>query len=91
MITNELKKAVMAVLLEDIQRSNAEDGFCAPVSGWGDVRSHNLLRENGIKLETFAVMQHGRKVATIRRNYASRAVRLCYKELKPTIIWEAAA
>ena len=77
----------MSVLLEDIQRSNAKEGFCPPVSGWGDVRSQNLLREHGIRIEDYKVTQNGEKIATIRRKYASRKVRLTYKELKPTIEW----
>ena len=88
MVTNEIKKAVMEVLLDGIKRTNYHnDTFGGRMSGWGPVQATRMLWENKIKITDYAVTKDGVKVATIHRRYSQRKVHLCYRELKPTIEW----
>lgn len=87
MIAREIKEAVMTVLLESIQNSNAGNGFGWPVNRVS-LRARRMMHDNGIRINDCSVTQHDKKVAVIHRKYAQHKVRLCYKELKPTIEWE---
>ena len=88
MVTNEIKKAVMEVLLDGIKRTNYHnDTFGGRMSGWGPVQATRMLWENKIKITDYAVTKDGVTVATIHRCYSQRKVHLCYRELKPTIEW----
>ena len=87
-ISNELKKAVMEVVMDRIKRENYfNDTFGGRMDGWGPVRAINMLWDNKIKVKDYHVEQDGRKVAVIHRRYSQRKVHLCYRELKPTIEW----
>lgn len=88
MITKEIKKAVMEVVMDGIRRSNYHnDTFGGRLNDWGPVRATRLLWDNKIKITDYAVMQDGVKIATIHWRYSQRKVHLCYRELKPTIEW----
>jgi len=87
-LSNELKKAVMEVVMDGIKRSNYHnDTFGGRMGGCGPVQAIRMLYESKIRVKDNCVEQYGVKVAVIHRRYSQRKVRLCYKELKPTIEW----
>lgn len=78
-ISNEIKKAVMEVVMDGIKRTNYHnDTFGGRMGGWGPVQATRLLHENKIRVTDNAVLQDGKPIAKIH---------LCYRELKPTIEW----
>lgn len=88
MVTKEIKKAVMEVVMDGIKRANYyDDTFGGRMDGWGPVQATRLLFENKIRVKDYEVLQDGKPIAKIHRRYSKRKVHLCYRELKPTIEW----
>lgn len=76
-----IKAAILEVLKERIDRDNF--GQLSRVTA--SPRAHNLLWENGIRIEGNTVTQNGKPVYRIIRNYAARKVNGMYKQLAPKL------
>lgn len=91
MIDNELKTIIEEYIYAEVDSSNEADGFASHLSSMHSMRDmfdmKKTLRAEKITITGDSVIMDDEKIAEIHRNFSTRRVRLCYKQLRPKIIW----
>ena len=91
MIDNELKTIIKEYIYSEIDSSNEINGFSSNLSCMKSMRDKydmkKTLSNEHIKITDDSVIMNGETIAEIQRTYSVRRVNLCYKQLKPKIIW----